>query len=153
MNTLRAFISDDKGMATLEFVIWVPFYVILLVAVAALHAHSRAVGQPQFERVQAAQGARSPAQMDHAVRRQQQLGTRGEVDLHALALRPHQNPARGDVLAGPQQVRRTNWFAEPAVAETQCVQRDPALLQDSADDDRARPLWPGPGLSLGQEKG
>ena len=30
---LRAFISDDRGMATIEFVLWVPVYVILLVAV------------------------------------------------------------------------------------------------------------------------
>ena len=30
---MRAFISDDRGTATIEFVLWVPVYVILLVAV------------------------------------------------------------------------------------------------------------------------
>ena len=30
---MRAFISDDRGTATLEFVLWVPVYLILLVAV------------------------------------------------------------------------------------------------------------------------
>ncbi len=33
VRRLRAFISDDRAVATLEFVIWVPVYLILLVAV------------------------------------------------------------------------------------------------------------------------
>ncbi len=33
VRRFRAFISDDRAMATLEFVLWVPVYVILLVAV------------------------------------------------------------------------------------------------------------------------
>ena len=30
---LRAFISDDRAMATIEFVLWVPVFVVILVAV------------------------------------------------------------------------------------------------------------------------
>ena len=32
-ETLRAFLSDDRASATIEFVLWVPVYVIILVAV------------------------------------------------------------------------------------------------------------------------
>ncbi len=33
MASLRRFIRDQAGTATIEFVLWVPVYVILLVAV------------------------------------------------------------------------------------------------------------------------
>ena len=33
VRRIRAFISDDRGTATIEFVLWVPVYVIILVAV------------------------------------------------------------------------------------------------------------------------